>query len=368
MCRARKTPVKARKAREPVKHRPKKEKLWEKLEMRDALCYNTSGESCSFADFLSTAMSLRPMEARPSLCLRGNGERNRMKKKSRGRRVSTILLLLVLIIGMGLLIYPAFSEYWNSFHSSRAIISYAEKVANLNKEKYEQIWNAALEYNRRLSEKSNPWAMNDEDKTEYEAELNVDGTGNMGFISIPKANINLPLYHGTNEQVLQTSVGHIEGSSLPVGSIHSDEEDFSKIEYASHSVLSGHRGLPSARLFSDLDVMEVGDVFYLTILDQTLTYEVDEINIVVPSDTSKIQVVPGMDLVTLVTCTPYGINSHRLLVRGRRIENDRTRLNVRVTADAIRIEAIFVAPFIAAPVLLLLVFWVIIITSGRRRR
>ena len=291
-----------------------------------------------------------------------------MKKKTLGRRVSTILLVLVLMVGMGLLIYPPFSEYWNSFHQSRAIISYAEKVANLDKEKYEQIWNAALEYNRRLSEKSNHWAMNEEDVAEYDAQLNVDGTGNMGYISIPKADINLPLYHGTNESVLQTSVGHIEGSSLPAGSMHSSEEDFDEVEYASHCVLSGHRGLPSARLFSDLDVMEVGDVFYLTILDQTLTYEVDEINIVEPGDSSKIELVPGMDLVTLVTCTPYGINSHRLLVRGRRIENEKTRLNVRVTADALRIEAIFVAPFIAAPVLLLLVFWVLIITSGRRRR
>ena len=290
-----------------------------------------------------------------------------MKKKKRGRRLTTILLLVVLLIGLGLLIYPPFSEYWNSFHQSRAIISYAEKVANLDKERYEQIWNAALEYNQRLTEKSNHWSMEDEDQQEYDAQLNVDGTGNMGFISIPKANINLPLYHGTNESVLQTSVGHIEGSSLPAGSFHSNEDDFDEVEFASHCVLSGHRGLPSARLFSDLDMMEVGDVFYLTILDQTLTYEVDEINIVEPGDSSKIELVPGMDLVTLVTCTPYGINSHRLLVRGRRIENEKTRLNVRVTADALRIEAIFVAPFIAAPVLLLLVFWVLIITSGRKR-
>ncbi len=291
-----------------------------------------------------------------------------MKNKKRGRRLTTILLLAMLLIGLGLLIYPTFSEYWNSFHQSRAIISYAEKVANLDKEKYEQIWNAALEYNRRLTEKSNHWAMEDEDKLEYDAQLNVDGTGNMGYISIPKANINLPLYHGTNESVLQTSVGHIEGSSLPVGSVHGAEEDFDQVEFASHSVLSGHRGLPSARLFSDLDMMEVGDYFYLTILDQTLTYVVDEINIVEPNDSSKIEIVPGMDLVTLVTCTPYGINTHRLLVRGRRIENEKTRLNVRVTADALRIEAIYIAPFIAAPVLLLLVFWVLIITGGKKRR
>ncbi len=290
-----------------------------------------------------------------------------MERKKTRRRLTTIVLTVVLIIGLGLLIYPPLSEYWNSFHQSRAIISYAEKVANLDKERYEQIWNEALAYNRRLTQKNNHWAMGDEDKLEYDSQLNVDGTGNMGFISIPRANINLPLYHGTNEAVLQTSVGHIEGSSLPVGSIHSNEEDFNDVEFSSHCVLSGHRGLPSARLFSDLDVMELGDIFYLTILDQTLTYEVDQINIVEPDDSSKIEIEPGMDLVTLVTCTPYGINTHRLLVRGRRIENEKTRLTVRVTADALRIEAIFVAPFIAAPVLLLLVFWVLIITSGRRR-
>ena len=291
-----------------------------------------------------------------------------MKKKRRGRRLTTILLLLILFIGLGLLIYPPFSEYWNSFHQSRAIISYAEKVANLDKEKYEQIWNAALEYNQRLVEKTNHWAMDEAEVAEYDSELNVDGTGNMGFISIPKADVNLPLYHGTSEGVLQTSVGHIEGTSLPCGSIHSNEEDFNDIEFASHCVLSGHRGLPSARLFSDLDRMEVGDLFYITVLDQTLTYEADEINIVEPSDSSKIEIVPGMDLVTLVTCTPYMINTHRLLVRGRRIENEKMRLNVRITADAMRIEAIFVAPFIAAPVLILLVFWVLIITSGRKHR
>ena len=291
-----------------------------------------------------------------------------MKKKSRGRRISTILLTLVLVIGMGLLIYPPFSEYWNSFHQSRAIISYAEKVANLDKEKYEQIWNAALEYNRSLTEKSNHWAMDDADKEIYDAQLNVDGTGNMGFISIPRANINLPLYHGTNESVLQTSVGHIEGTSLPVGSVHSNEEDFNEVEYASHCVLSGHRGLPSARLFSDLDVMEVGDIFYLTILDQTLTYEVDEINIVEPGDSSKIEMVPGMDLVTLVTCTPYGINTHRLLVRGVRVENEKKMLDVRITADALKIEPLYVAPFIAIPVLIIMIFYVLFLTGGSKKK
>ena len=290
-----------------------------------------------------------------------------MKKKKKKRWISTLILLIIFFVGLGLLIYPVFSEYWNSFHQSRAIIGYAEKVANLDKEKYDAIWNSALEYNERLLDMANHWAIEEEDLQDYDSQLNVDGTGNMGYISIPKADVNLPLYHGTSESVLQTSVGHIVGTSLPCGALHPDEENFDELAFSSHCVLSGHRGLPSARLFSDLDMMEVGDIFYLTVLDQTLTYEVDQINIVEPSDSSLIEIVPGMDLVTLVTCTPYGINTHRLLVRGRRIENEKTRLNVRITADAIRIEAIFVAPFIAAPVLVLLVMWVFIITSGRRR-
>lgn len=237
-------------------------------------------------------------------------------------------------------------------------------MANLDKEKYEQIWNAALEYNRSLTEKSNHWAMDDADKEIYDAMLNVDGTGNMGFISIPRANINLPLYHGTNESVLQTSVGHIEGTSLPVGSVRSNEEDFNEVEYASHCVLSGHRGLPSARLFSDLDVMEVGDIFYLTILDQTLTYEVDEINIVEPGDSSKIEMVPGMDLVTLVTCTPYGINTHRLLIRGTRVANEAGELVV--PAEAFRIPNYITIPAIGVPLLFITLVG-LLIASGRRR-
>ncbi len=289
------------------------------------------------------------------------------KKKKNRRWVTTLLLVIIFFTGLGLLIYPAFSEYWNSFHQSRAIIGYAEKVANLDKEKYDAIWNSALEYNERLLQMPNHWAIEEEELADYDSQLNVDGTGNMGYISIPKADVNLPLYHGTSESVLLTSVGHIVGTSLPCGSPHNNEESFDEVEYASHCVLSGHRGLPSARLFSDLDIIELGDIFYLTVLDQTLTYQVDEINVVEPHDSSKIEIIPGMDLVTLVTCTPYGINSHRLLVRGRRVENEKQQLNVRITADAIRIESIFVAPFIAAPVLVLLVIWVFIITSGRRR-
>ena len=298
---------------------------------------------------------------------------NRNKTKARPQRVRRrwldVTLILIFLVGLAVLAYPAFSEYWNAVHSSRAIIGYAEKVANLDKEKYEAILNQALDYNWRLVDMPNQWNMTEEELQDYETQLNIDGTGNMGFIQIPKINVQLPMYHGTDEAVLQTSIGHIVGTSLPVGSPHDIEDNFDDIPFPSHCVMSGHRGLPSARLFSDLDQMEIGDIFILTILDQTLTYEVDEINIVDPNDTSKIQIVPGMDLCTLVTCTPYGINTHRLLVRGRRIENEATRLNVRITADAIRIDAIYVAPFIAAPVLLLLAMWVMMLPgSGGRKR
>lgn len=288
------------------------------------------------------------------------------KKKS--HRVSNTILVLILLAGIAIAAYPAFSDYWNSMHQTRAIQSYAERVAELDNEEYTAVWEAALDYNRRLAENPNPWAMEDEDIEDYERQLNVDGTGNMGFISIPKIDVNLPLYHGTGDAVLQTSIGHIEGTSLPAGSVHPDPDDFSKVEYASHSVLSGHRGLPSAKLFSDLDAMEVGDVFYLTILDQTLTYQVDKISVILPEDSSELSLFPGKDYCTLMTCTPYGINTHRLLVRGVRVENDKELLDVRVTADALKVEPLYVVPFIAAPVLLLLILWVVLFPGKKKRR
>ena len=289
------------------------------------------------------------------------------KKLKRRRRLTNLLLLLIFLVGVGLIAYPTVSDYWNSFHQSRAIISYVEKVANLDTEKYDEIMNAAMEYNKDLARKGNQWVLSDEETARYNEELNVDGTGNLGIISIPKLNLELPLYHGTSESVLQTSIGHIEGSSLPVGSPHLNDDDFDDVAFASHCLLSGHRGLPSARLFSDLNNMEVGDVFYLNIMDQTLTYQVTDIYVVLPNDSSKSMLEPGMDLCTLITCTPYGINTHRLLVRGRRIMNEKKILDVRISSDAIKVDAIVVAPFIAAPVLLLLVIWALIITTGGKR-
>ena len=288
-------------------------------------------------------------------------------EKKKNHRVSNLILVLIMLVGAGIAAYPAFSEYWNSMHQSRAIMGYAERVAELSNEEYTDVWDAALDYNRRLSQSPNQWSMSDEDIDDYERQLNVDGTGNMGFISIPKIDVNLPVYHGTSDAVLQTSIGHIDGTSLPAGSVHPNPDEFDEVEFGSHSVLSGHRGLPSAKLFSELDAMEVGDVFYLTVLDQTLTYQVDEITVILPEDSSSLGIFPGKDYCTLMTCTPYGINTHRLLVRGIRVENDKELVDVRVTADALKIEPLYVVPFIAAPVLLLMILWVILF-AGRKSR
>ena len=297
------------------------------------------------------------------------GKKARKKKKG-NHRVSNFLLFLILLIGMGIMAYPSFSEYWNNLHQSRAIMGYAERVAEMTNEEYEGIWNSAIEYNRRLLELPNRWVIEHDEElsADHNSQLNIEATGNMGFLSIPKIDVNLPIYHGTSDAVLQTSIGHITGTSLPAGSSHSDEENFLKADFASHSVLSGHRGLPSARLFSDLDALEVGDLFYLNILDQTLTYEVDQITVIEPEDLTELEILPGRDLCTLMTCTPYGINTHRLMVRGSRIENEKQRLNVRVTADALRIKPAYVAPFIAGPVLILMIFWVLLMTGHKDRR
>ncbi len=296
-------------------------------------------------------------------------KKTRKKEKKKNHRVSNLVLVLILLAGAAIMAYPSFSEYWNSLHQSRAILGYAQRVAELTNDEYETIWKSALDYNERLTKLPNRWMVDhDEDlKADYETQLNADGTGNMGFITIPKIKVNLPLYHGTTDSVLQTSIGHIAGTSLPAGSTHSDEEDFLTPDFASHCVLSGHRGLPSARLFSDLDAMEIGDIFYLTILDQTLTYEVDKVTVIEPEDMTELEIIPGKDLCTLMTCTPYGINTHRLLVRGSRIENEKKKLNVRITADGLRIDPLYVAPFLAVPVLILMVLWVLVMTGGRKK-
>lgn len=263
-----------------------------------------------------------------------------MKRKA--NHITTIVLVLILLVGLSLLLYPSVSDYWNSFHSSRAISAYAEDVANLDEVQYEEMWSAARAYNRALAERSTNFALSDAQKEEYEKLLDISGVGIMGYLEIPELNMSLPIYHGTEESVLQIAAGHLEWSSLPVGG------------ESSHCVISGHRGLPSAKLFTDLDKLQKGDVFVLRVLDEVLTYEVDQIRVVEPSQVSDLEIVEGSDLCTLVTCTPYGINTHRLLVRGHRIENIQESQTIRVTSDAMQIEPLIVAPIVATPVLLLL--------------
>lgn len=274
-----------------------------------------------------------------------------MKKGS----LSTILLVLIFLVGLSLLLYPTVSDYWNTLHQSRAITQYAEQVANLEGERYQQLLRAAQNYNQTLRAKPDRYTISDAEHAEYETMLNVSGNGIIGYIEIPAINCSLPIYHGTDESVLQIAVGHIEGSSLPVGGA------------ATHCVLSGHRGLPSARLFTDLDKLANGDTFVLRVLDETLTYEVDQIRIVEPYEMDALEIEDGKDYCTLVTCTPYGINSHRLLVRGHRVENQEQAHTVRVTADAMQIEPIIVAPLVAVPMLLFLLLVLLVSTRKNKR-
>ncbi len=261
-----------------------------------------------------------------------------MKKSA----LSTIILMLVFLVGLSLLLYPTVSDYWNSLHQSRAIANYAEEVAKVDDERYDHLWEDARAYNEELTQKIDRYTVSDEERAEYEGLLNLSGNGIIGYIEIPLIGCSLPIYHGTDESVLQIAVGHIEGTSLPTGGV------------GTHSVLSGHRGLPSAKLFTDLDKLTVGENFILRILDETLTYEVDQILIVEPYQMGALEIDPEMDYCTLVTCTPYGINSHRLLVRGHRVENQEEARTVRVTADAILIDPAIVAPIVALPMLFVL--------------
>ena len=266
---------------------------------------------------------------------------------------TTIILLIVLIVGLSLLLYPTFADWWNSMHQSRAVASYVEQVANIDKDQYEAIWKAAGEYNQSLSKNPNRFLLTEQQKVQYDKLLDIGGTGIMGYVEVPAVGITLPIYHGTNEAILQVAVGHLEWTSLPVGG------------EGSHCVVSGHRGLPSAKLFTDIDRLVVGDVFVFRVLDEILTYEVDQILIVEPHQTEALLAEPGKDLCTLLTCTPYGVNSHRLLVRGHRIENLEESVTIRVTADATQIEPIVVAPLVAIPMLLVLL---IVLMIPKRRK
>lgn len=269
-------------------------------------------------------------------------------------KFTTILLVLVFLIGLSLLLYPTVSDVWNSMHQSRAIADYREHVADLDNDVYAQLWSDAQSYNQTLMNRPDRFMMTDEEREVYEGLLNVSGNGVIGYIEILSIDCSLPIYHGTDEAVLQIAVGHIEGSSLPTGG------------EGTHCVLSGHRGLPSARLFTDLDGLVEGDTFILRILDEVLTYEVDQILVVEPDQVDALAIEEERDLCTLVTCTPYGINTHRLLVRGHRVENQAEVRSVRVTADAVQVEPMIVALAMAALMLFILLIGMLLKTRRRR--
>ena len=262
----------------------------------------------------------------------GTAEKAKAGTRGKTRSLSSLLMLIALVIGTVLLVYPSASDYWNSFHQSQSIMGYAEQVAQMSAAEYARFISEAEAYNAELAKNGNEWHMSETQKMEYESRLTFSSTGVMGYIDIPKISVKLPIYHGTSESVLQTSIGHLAETSLPVGG------------KGSHCVLSGHRGLPSSKLFSDLDKMVQGDTFTLSVLNETYTYQVDQIRVVEPTDLRELTIRPDMDLCTLVTCTPYGINSHRLLVRGHRVKN--ANGDARVVADAFQVRPVYVAPFI----------------------
>ncbi len=269
------------------------------------------------------------------------------------RHMLTIILISVFLVGLMLMLYPSFSNYWNQRHQSQAIASYINKVDNMDDEDCKNIMEEAYRYNEKLAETGNIWRPDEAGIEEYKRQLDISGTGIMGYVYIPKLDCSLPIYHGTDDTVLQVAAGHVVGSSLPVGG------------ESTHSILSSHRGLPSAKLFTDLDKLEEGDLFMIQVLNETLTYKVDRINIVMPDEIESLKIEQGKDLCTLVTCTPYGINTHRLLVHGYRVENQELDDLLHLSADATQVRPLKIAPLIAVPILILV--FVIILIAGNKK-
>ena len=266
------------------------------------------------------------------------------------KRFITPLIIIALAAGLSLILYPTVSNWWNVYHQSRAIIDYSNEVESLSDEDYSSMIDSAAEYNKALLSKSRRFVLTGQELVEYKSLINISGGGSMGYIDIPRINVSIPIYHTASDDVLQFAAGHIPGTSLPVGG------------EGTHCAVSGHRGLPSARLFTDLDKLQLGDVFTVYVLKEELTYQIDRINTVLPSEVEALAIDPSEDRFTLITCTPYGVNTHRLLVSGTRIEPEHGLYAVRFTSEAIRIEPVMVAPFVAAP--LLLVLLIMLVTGG----
>ena len=274
--------------------------------------------------------------------------RRRMPKPS----PTTVIAIVVLVSGLGIIAYPTFSDWWNSYHQTRAIANYVNAVEETDQETIDAMLAKADAYNKKLAQNGNRWHQSDTELAEYKSILDLTGTGVMGYVQVPSINVDYPIYHGMAESVLQVAIGHLEGSSLPVGG------------KATHAAISGHRGLPSARLFTDLDKLVEGDNFSITVLDRTLWYEVDQIRIVLPSDLSNLGIEPKGDYCTLITCTPYGINTHRMLVRGHRV--DAPAGTGVVTAEAVQIPRYIAIPAVAVPMLFVFLLGLLVYYRVRR--
>ncbi len=277
-------------------------------------------------------------------------------KKSRklSDRVITIILVVVLLVGLSVLLYPTVANWWNSRTMSRAVASYDDAVTSMSEEDYEAYFEAAREYNEQLYELGSETALiHPEQLSGYDEILDITGTGIMGYVTIDRIGTELPIYHGTEANVLSAGAGHLEGSSFPIGGENT------------HSVISAHRGLPSSELFTHLDQMEEGDLFSVTVLNETYTYEVDQIRTILPTEFEDLYIEPGEDYCTLMTCTPYGINTHRLLVRGVRTDKS---MHIKVDADASRVNFLLVATVIAVPMLLILLVWLLVRTRRNKTR
>ena len=264
------------------------------------------------------------------------------------RKHKTVIFLTIgFLVGICVLLYPAFSDFWNSKTQSRAITDYESVLDNLDENEYSAIFERAHAYNKALYETNYP-LMDYKNVPGYYDTLRITDNDMIGYLKIDRIGVELPIYHGTSDDVLNRGVGHLEGSSLPIGGENT------------HSIMSAHRGLPSSKLFTDLDRVEKGDTFQIIILDQVLTYQVDYIKVIEPTDVSDLQIIEGGDYCTLSTCTPYGINTHRLLVRGVRIETIEEKPIIYVSNEAFRIEPLLVTPAVAAPMLFVLLIHLLV--------
>ena len=287
--------------------------------------------------------------------MKENNSKTKTRQKKKSGSASTIALVAIFFVGLSVLLYPTISDFWNEKRQSQAIVDYDSYINNLTPEDYSEYFVKADAYNKKIRNMSFPLLNHKNIADEYYDTLDINGDGMMGYITIEKIKVQLPIYHGTSDRVLNSAVGHVEGSTLPVGG------------KSTHAVLSAHRGLPSAKLFTNLDKLEIGDIFTIRILDRTVTYEVDQIHIVSPHETDELNIIPGEDHCTLVTCTPYGINTHRMLVRGKRIKNIEPEKVINVITEAYQIDPLIVTPAVAAPMLGILLI-ILLFKSGNNSK